>query len=310
VSSTQEIDSKLNSLISEIKSETGSNSLAELAATISILKNNLSNCQKEDLDSKYKNLSDSILGLDTKLKNLIQSKPANLDANMDLVTYQGVESRYDEITSKINLINNEKSLTEGKISLLEQDCNDLKNDFEQYPLRNQALQELEKKIELMKFVVEQYKHVSEKLRSNVIPQAEDEINIMLPIITDNVYSGLEITQDLKFSVYTKQTGGFQRRELFSGGTQDQFLIVLRLAFTKSILDSRMKSDEYCLFVDEATSSSDEFRKIGIFELLQKVVSTFRQIFVIAHEDISNFVDYHLELEGQAETGTSIKAKSW
>ena len=101
----------------------------------------------------------------------------------------------------------------------------------------------------------------------MLPRAEMEINQMLPLITNNRYSNFEISEDLKFTVYVKGANGFKQRDLFSGGTQDQFLIALRLAFTKSILDSRIRADEYAFFMDEPISSSDQKRKAGIFELL-------------------------------------------
>ena len=129
-------------------------------------------------------------------------------------------------------------------------------------------------------------------------------------ITDNRYSSLEISEDLKIRVYDDKVGGYKERDLFSGGTQDQFLISLRLAFTKSILDNRTRIDEYSLFMDEATSSSDYIRKQGIFDLLEEVKNTFKQIFIIAHEDVSNSVDYYMELERGDNGFTNIKSRSW
>ncbi|UCD73624.1 MAG: hypothetical protein JSW01_03015, partial [Candidatus Bathyarchaeota archaeon] len=91
---------------------------------------------------------------------------------------------------------------------------------------------------------------------------------------------------------------------------DQFLIALRLAFTQSILDSRIQADNYCLLMDECISSSDEPRKQGIFNVLEAMKNTFRQIFIIAHEDISNLVDYHLVLARDENGYTQIRSKSW
>jgi len=159
-------------------------------------------------------------------------------------------------------------------------------------------------------VTDQFKIISTKQREMVLPQAEIEINQMLPLITNNRYSNFEISEDLKFTVYVKEANGFKQRDLFSGGTQDQFLIALRLAFTKSILDSRIRADEYAFFMDEPISSSDEIRKAGIFELLGKVKQTFKQTFIIAHEDISDLVKHHLILERDSDDHTKIKSQSW
>ena len=63
-------------------------------------------------------------------------------------------------------------------------------------------------------------------------------------------------------------------------------------------------------MDECISSSDEFRQQAIFEVLNLARETFPQILVIAHEDISNFVDYHLTLERNEKGYASLISKSW
>ena len=63
-------------------------------------------------------------------------------------------------------------------------------------------------------------------------------------------------------------------------------------------------------MDEATSSSDYIRKQGIFDLLEEVKNTFKQIFIIAHEDVSNSVDYYMVLERSKNGFTKIKSRSW
>ena len=52
------------------------------------------------------------------------------------------------------------------------------------------------------------------------------------------------------------------------------------------------------------------RCIGIFELLSRVKSTFKQTFIIAHENISDMVDHHLILGRDSDGFTEIKSKSW
>src|SRR3989442_6284393 len=127
-------------------------------------------------------------------------------------------------------------------------------------------------------------------------------------MTNGRYSDFEIEEDFTFTV--NAAGEYKSREVFSGVTQDQFLIALRLAFTQSILNSRTAADKYCLLMDECISSSDEFRQQAIFEVLNLAKETFPQILVIAHEDISNFVDYHLTLERNENGYASLISKSW
>lgn len=156
----------------------------------------------------------------------------------------------------------------------------------------------------------QLSETSKELRNKVLPYARLIINQILPTLTSDRYSDFEITEDLKFKVHSREAGGYKEREIFSGGTQDQFLIALRLAFTQSILDSRVMADKYSLLMDECTSSSDEIRKQGIFEVLDAMKKTFSQIFIIAHEDIVTYVDNHIVLERNDHGYTEIKSRSW
>ena len=111
-------------------------------------------------------------------------------------------------------------------------------------------------------------------------------------------------------MYSDEAGSYKGRDIFSGGTQDQFLIALRLAFTKSILSSRVTDDVYALFMDECISSSDGARKHGIFEVLDRMKDVFSQVIIIAHEDVSQCVDYQVVL-GRTDKGYArIESKSW
>lgn len=172
------------------------------------------------------------------------------------------------------------------------------------------MQTCRNRIKLLERTLLELSETSKELRSKVIPHARFIINQILPTITDGRYSDFEITEDLKFKVHSNEAGGYKEREIFSGGTQDQFLIALRLAFTQSILDSRVMADRYSLLMDECISSSDDVRKQGIFEVLDATKKTFSQIFVIAHEDISDFVDNHIVLARNEHGYTEIKSRSW
>lgn len=313
VKSKMDIKQKMEILDSKIRSATGLSTLSSLASLQGIISNietSLGSTSISDLEEKSRKVGSQIGQIENQLISLMETKPENVEPTDNIDHFDELSQKFDEITENLKGLNHKRDELGGKISQLKRDCDELKKDFDQFPISNKELDDLNKEIQLLSFVVDQFIVVSANLRSKVIPLATTEINYMLPGITDNRYSYLEISEDLKFNVWTERTGGLQDRELFSGGTQDQFLIVLRLAFTKSILDLRMKADEYCLFMDETIASSDESRKNGIFELLQKVLKTFKQIFIIAHEDISSFVDYHLVFEIGNGDFSFIKTKSW
>ena len=173
------------------------------------------------------------------------------------------------------------------------------------------MEKLKYELEVLDLTRKLLKETSQQLRSRVIPYAKILIESILPVITDNRYFKLEIQEDFTFSAYAPGDNTVKPRDLFSGGTQDQFLIALRLAFAQSVLDSRRQSGAaYCLLMDECISSSDSARKKGIFAVLEDMKHAFAQIFIIAHEDISNEVDFALHLERAKEGYTQIKSKKW
>jgi exonuclease SbcC len=169
---------------------------------------------------------------------------------------------------------------------------------------------LESRADVLSTARQEIWETGKELREKVIPQAKLAINQVLPTLTDGRYSDFDVTEDLKFKVFSVEAGDYREREVFSGGTQDQFLIALRLAFTQTILDSRVGSDRYSLFMDECISSSDYGRRQGIFEVLDSMRATFSQIFVVAHEDISDLVDHHLVLGRNDRGFTEIRSASW
>ena len=72
------------------------------------------------------------------------------------------------------------------------------------------------------------------------------------------------------------------KEVFSGGTEDQFLLSMRLAFALALLPEVKGMHPEFLFLDEPLASSDEERREGIIRLLKELQSRFKQIFIISH----------------------------
>jgi len=260
--------------------------------------------RKEELEKQIANK-------EIEVANLQRTKPASLeDLQYDKMQHEVAKNRVQELQNEYNSLDRDIQGSLGTVQQLKKDLETFKSDYDLYPKLEREVQTCNSRIELLKRTLLELSETSKELRSKVIPHARFIINQILPTITDGRYSDFEITEDLKFKVHSNEAGGYKEREIFSGGTQDQFLIALRLAFTQSILDSRVMADRYSLLMDECISSSDDVRKQGIFEVLDAMKKTFSQIFVIAHEDISNFVDNHLVLARNEHGYTEIKSRSW
>jgi len=306
-----EVEKEMQRVLSEVKSQTGTESIEGLEEVLKNNRERVSDLEKEKLDDKIRSTKRKMSETETGLKKLEDSEPKGAEK----IKY--TEERYDKVKNEVDKLQKEyyeikKTYDEnkGKIEELINSINSLRPDYNRFPTLNDEIRELENEIGVRERAVQEINETSKELRNKVLPLAGFIVNRILPTITDGRYSDFEITEDLRFKVHSMEAGTYKEREVFSGGTQDQFLIALRLAFTESILDSRVKADYYSLLMDECISSSDEVRKQGIFEVLELMKKTFRQIFIIAHEDISNLVDHHLILSRNTRGYTQIRSKSW
>jgi exonuclease SbcC len=309
--SHEDIDNRLSNISQEMKKETGVDSIPGIEAVQTNVDNNLRILRESKPSERKQDLQKQIQEKEIEIANLQETKPASVDElQYDKEQHDIAKGRFGELQGEYNNLDKEIQGMLGTIQQLSKDLETLKPDYDFYPELEQEVQECKSETALLQRVFLELSETSKELRNKVIPHARFIINQILPTLTDGRYSDFEITEDLKFKVHSNEAGGYKEREIFSGGTQDQFLIALRLAFTQSILDSRVMADKYSLLMDECISSSDDVRKQGIFEVLDAMKKTFSQIFVIAHEDISNFVDNHIILARNEHGFTEIKSRSW
>jgi len=308
--SSNDAKRKLDEFNKEISEKLSAENLEAAKGIMINLDSNSDEGEIEKLENEKSSVDDNIKKLESDIDDHKKSFPTTYNIENAAKEFEETEKLMEKARSSRNLEDNNLTQKNTRITTLEEECKNLKSNYEIYPAKLDEVKEKENSNDLLDYVSDQFKRISTQQRELVLPQAEITINDFLPVITNSRYSNLEISEDLEFTVYVQETNGFKKRDVFSGGTQDQFLIALRLAFTKSILDNRIRADEYSFFMDEPISSSDEIRKAGIFELLNKVKSTFKQIFIVAHENISDDVDYHLKLRRDSDGFTEIELKSW
>ncbi len=309
--SSKEMDEEIEEVLSTVNAETGAESIQGLEELLKNNRQRAGELEQEKLDEKVKETKQKITETKAKLKSLEKSKPQGVDkVRYTEERYEKGKKQFEKAQQEHANIKESYDGNKGEIKGLRDEIKRLKSDYDRFPILEKEVEDLKRDVEIRQRVALEIKETSKELRSKVLPIAGFIINRILPTITDGRYSDLEITEDLKFKVHSMEAGKYKEREVFSGGTQDQFLIALRLAFTESILDSRVKADYYSLLMDECISSSDEVRKQGIFEVLNLMKKTFRQLFIIAHEDISDVVDHHLILTRNVRGYTQIRSKSW
>ena len=309
--STQEIDARLRDIKDAMKKEVDADSTEAIEALLSNKKQKRGALSESALQEQKKNLENAIVAKQKVVDSLTERKPALADqVEYEKDAHERARTTVEDLDETLRGLTEKIQHEKGSKKPIENDLVRYMDDYERYPQVEKDFELHKMKIDLRKQVLTEFAETSRGLRNDVIPHARFIINHILPTLTDQRYSDFEITEDLKFTAYANEAGSYKDREIFSGGTQDQFLIALRLAFTQSILDSRVMADQYTLLMDECISSSDEVRKQGIFEVLDLMRDTFSQIFVIAHEDISQYLDHYLVL-GRTDRGyAEVKSKSW
>jgi len=309
--SKEEVNGQLSTFLIEVNNLTGQDSIEGLAAVTESLQGELNSLESQNPLKKKEEIGRQIDGKEREQKELQKTKPASVSKiKYSKEQHETVKGNYQAVQNDYGQLQQNMQNKLGTTQQLSKDIEELEPDYELYPQLEEEVTTNQAEIDLLKRVLYELSETSKEMRNKVIPHARFIINQILPTLTDDRYSDLEITEDLKFKVHSREAGGYKEREIFSGGTQDQFLIALRLAFTQSILDSRVMADKYMLLMDECISSSDDTRKQGIFEVLEAMKKTFSQIFIIAHEDISNFVDHYLTLTRNEYGYTDVRSKSW
>lgn len=152
---------------------------------------------------------------------------------------------------------------------------------------------LEKDLSVVKYSIKGLEQTSESLRNRVKPQVERYMGLILPVITSGRYKAVQLDDDYTVRVFDPDAGEFRPKEVFSGGTEDQLLLAMRLAFALALIPQAKGRNPEFLFLDEPLGSSDKVRREGILALMHRELSqNFKQIFLVSHVG---------DLEAEADT---------
>ncbi len=173
-----------------------------------------------------------------------------------------------------------------------------KNLPEKVSEQEAVVEKLEHRLRVLTIAIEAAEKTSEALRNRVRPNVERNMSRLLPIITAGRYKAVRLEEDYTLKVWDPEAGEFKVKEVFSGGTEDQILLAMRLAFALALLPEAKGAYPEFLFLDEPLASSDEDRRFGIIRLLETYLSSkFKQIFLISHiRDLEDYVQNVIRLD--------------
>jgi DNA repair protein SbcC/Rad50 len=193
----------------------------------------------------------------------------------------------------------EESMT--RIIELKQFLEENKGLEEQVDEQKRKVLLLQKQLAVVKYSIKGLEQTSESLRNRVKPQVERYMSQILPVITSGRYKAVQLEDDYTVRVFDPEAGEFRPKEVFSGGTEDQLLLAMRLAFALALIPQAKGRNPEFLFLDEPLGSSDKVRREGILALMHKELSqNFKQIFLISHVgDLEVEADTVIEMDNGA-----------
>lgn len=151
-----------------------------------------------------------------------------------------------------------------------------------------------------------------RIVQKILPATMDYMRQILPTLTRDRYHDAQLDPETyKIQVWDERAGqgnggsnsshggAFKEKNIFSGGTKDQFSLALRLAFALATLPRERGSAPAFIFLDEPLGSFDDERADALIYLLTEgeIARAFDQIFLISHVHINErMFTHHLVLE--------------
>ncbi len=168
---------------------------------------------------------------------------------------------------------------------------------------------LRQTIRVKEVALEMIEVARKRMIAKVLPTTRANLNMLLPLLTLDRYRDCEITEDYKLRIWDTAARRYVAKNIFSGGTRDQFSLALRLAFALATLPEQLGTTPGFIFLDEPLSSFDGPRSEALVNLLTRgqIHASFPQIFVISHAitfDRRAFT-HHLRLEHGAIAASTL-----
>lgn len=136
--------------------------------------------------------------------------------------------------------------------------------------------------------------------AKVLPNTIRNMQRILPLLTCDRYHDADITEDYKIKVWDERAMKWCAKNIFSGGTKDQFSLALRIAFAIATLPEEKGIAPSFIFLDEPLSSFDTQRSQALIYLLTQgeIMEVFDQIFIISHSQLldPSLFNYYIKMD--------------
>ncbi len=201
------------------------------------------------------------------------------------------EALYEQLDQQIKTMGEEKATIQESRRNTVQRINELsvllkENEgvLDEFTNKEREFFQLDQNIKSGELTIELIREVAEQGREQVRPRVVHVMERILATITDGKYRFPKLSEDYSLKVYSATAGEYVQATLYSGGTEDQFLLALRLGFAIALLPQGRGATPQFLLLDEPFGGSDIQRRDNIIRLLKDELSrTFQQIIVVSHQ---------------------------
>jgi len=236
---------------------------------------------KPEIINRCRETDKELSDLRSKLQKIKFPKlPEGITFSKDLL--EQVRTQREDLGKKLTRSKTLLEESQEKVEELTKFIEENKDVPDKLKKQKEEVKRLERQLKVIKISIEALDKTAEALRNRVHPNVEQYMGVILPEITNGRYKAVQIDKNYNLKVWDPDAGEFKLKEVFSGGTEDQFLLSMRLAFALALLPEVKGMHPEFLFLDEPLASSDEERREGIIRLLNELRSRFKQIFIISH----------------------------
>ena len=214
---------------------------------------------------------------------------------LDLGDEVALQKERDGLRERVGYLRNQQSSLEEQLGLRGEalDADECR----------QALEDKRRELAMREWAVLIVETARRRLVERILPSTMEYMRQLLPPLTMHRYYDAELTEEYRIRVWDERAGDrgdWKEKNIFSGGTKDQFSLALRLAFALATLPAERGAAPSFIFLDEPLGSFDDERAKALLYLLTEgaIAESFDQIFLISHVQVSpHLFNYHIVLDG-------------
>lgn len=234
-----------------------------------------------------------------------------------------------ELTARLGQVNlEERPALDQRVKRLNQRVGELRGTQDRFErelgLLGESVDVQEAELELheqqreqsqRKYGAEIVSRARRRIVQKILPATMEYMRRILPQLTRDRYHDAELDpESYKIKVWDEragQSGAWKEKNIFSGGTKDQFSLALRLAFALATLPQERGTSPGFIFLDEPLGSFDDERANALLYLLTEgeIGRAFDQIFLISHVPVQEAKFTHrIRLESGTVVNSNLPAE--